>query len=84
MYELKFDERALVSIEKFPKEIKERVVKKLQKSKEEPHHYFEKLTGRPEFKLRVGEYRVIADINDKEIVILVLFADHRRRVYKKL
>lgn len=79
MYELKFDERALASIEKFPKEVKERVVKKLQKAKEDPHHYFEKLSSRGEYKLRIGEYRIIADINDKEIVILVLYADHRRR-----
>jgi len=83
MYELKFDEKALTSIEKFPKEIKERIVSKLLKSKENPYHYFEKLSGRQEYKLRVGEYRIIADINDKEIAILVLFADHRRRVYKK-
>jgi len=84
MYILKFDERALASIEKFPKEIKERISKKLQKSKENPYHYFEKLSGREEYKLRVGEYRIIADINDKYIIILILFADHRKRVYKRL
>ena len=84
MYKLKFDERALNSIEKFPSEIKERVVKKLLKTKDDPYHYFEKLSGRTEYKLRVGEYRVIADINDGEIMILVLFADHRKRVYKRL
>ena len=83
MYSLKFDEKALQSIEKFPKDIQKRIIKKLQEAKENPYHYFIKLTNREEFKLRIGEYRIIADINDTEIVILVLYADHRRRVYKK-
>ncbi len=84
MYELRFDERALNAIENFPNDIKERIVKKLKQSKINPHHYFMKLSGRQEYKLRVGDYRIIADINDKEIMILVLFADHRKRVYKRL
>lgn len=84
MYKLKFDEKALNSIANFPNNIKERIIKKLKKAKLNPFHYFEKLSGRSEYKLRVGDYRVIADIDNKEILILILFADHRKRVYKKL
>jgi len=54
MYELRFDERALNAIENFPNDIKERIVKKLKQSKINPHHYFMKLSGRQEYKLRVG------------------------------
>lgn len=83
MYSLQFDEKALQNIEKFPKEVQERIINKLQQAKENPYHYFVKLTNREEFKLRVGEYRIIADINDSKIVILVLFANHRKKVYKR-
>ncbi|MBU0457662.1 MAG: type II toxin-antitoxin system RelE/ParE family toxin [Nanoarchaeota archaeon] len=84
IYKLIFDEKAIEYLEKLPKLIKERIFKKLQSTKENPHNFFEKLESRPEFKLRVGDYRVIAEISDKEIQILVLYVGHRRNVYKKI
>lgn len=33
------------------------------------------------WRYRVGDYRLIANINDKEITILVLEIDHRRNIY---
>lgn len=83
MYLLLFDKKALLNLEKLPNDIKNRIVEKLKKSKNNPHHYFKKLTKRKEYSLRVGEYRVIADINDSKIQILILLVDHRRRIYKK-
>ena len=57
MFKLVFDDKAIEELEKLPKLIKERIFKKLQSTKESPHHFFEKLEGRPEYKLRVGDYR---------------------------
>lgn len=42
------------------------------------------MTGREEYKLRVGNYRIIAEIDEKAKRITVLFVDHRKNVYKKL
>ncbi|MBC8501268.1 MAG: type II toxin-antitoxin system RelE/ParE family toxin [DPANN group archaeon] len=61
-----------------------RIFKKLQETKKDPHHYFERLTRKFLYKLRVGKYRIIADIKDKEIVILILYIGHRRNIYKKI
>ncbi len=83
-YTLEFDEKAIEILEKLPRVIKERVFKKLQVAKEDPYHFFEKLTGRLDFKLRVGDYRVIADILDDKLQILVIYVGHRRNVYKKI
>ena len=69
IYNLVFDEKAIEQLDKFPKLIKERIFKKLQSTKDYPYRFFERLEGRPEYKLRVGDYRVIADISDKEIQI---------------
>ena len=33
------------------------------------------------FRFRVGDYRLICDIHDKEIAVLVLRVAHRREVY---
>lgn len=41
-----------------------------------------KLTGRPAWRIRVGTYRVIYEIQDKELVVLVVTIGHRREVYQ--
>lgn len=38
--------------------------------------------GSGEMRIRVGDYRVIYDINDGEVAILVLAIGHRREVYR--
>jgi len=83
-YTLLFDEKAIEILKKLSNPIKTRIFRKLQQTKDNPHHFFEKLEGRKEYKLRVGNYRVIADISDQEIQILVLYVGHRRNVYKKI
>jgi mRNA interferase RelE/StbE len=35
------------------------------------------------WKYRVGNYRVICDIQDENVTVLVLRVGHRRKVYKK-
>jgi len=82
MYKLVFDDKAIEQLEKFPKLVRKRVFNKLQSTKGNPRRFFERLEGRPEYKLRVGDYRVIADIIDEKIMILVLYVGHRKKIYK--
>lgn len=35
------------------------------------------------WRYRVGSYRLIADINEEEVIILILKVGHRRDIYKK-
>ena len=35
------------------------------------------------WKYRIGDYRIIADIQDKKVLILVVRVGHRREVYKR-
>ena len=35
-----------------------------------------------EWRYRVGDYRILADIRDKELLILVIEAGHRSKIYK--
>lgn len=39
--------------------------------------------GEGEYRLRVGSYRIIYDIKDHELVILVLHLGHRKDIYRK-
>jgi len=84
MYTVIYDEEGLQNLEKLEKKIRKRIFEKIASIKENPFHYFERLTGRGEYKLRVGDYRVIADIDEKTKKISILFIDHRKNIYKKL
>jgi len=84
MYSVIYDDIALQDLGKTEKKTRKRIFEKIHSTKENPFHYFEKLTSRDEFKLRVGDYRVIADIDEKTKRISILFIDHRKNVYKKL
>ena len=42
-----------------------------------------RLVGREEYKLRVGDYRVIANILNKEKKVVVRSLGHRKNIYKK-
>ena len=57
------------------------VYNKIISTKENPFHYFIRLEDRTEYKLRVGDYRVIADIDKAEIKILILQIGHRKNIY---
>ena len=41
-----------------------------------------KLTGREGWRIRVGDYRVIYEIDDKQQTLTILHIGHRRDVYK--
>lgn len=84
MYEITFDEKAIEFLNKLPQELKGRIFNKIISTKEMPLHFFERLEGRADYKFRVGNYRIIADISlgSKEIKIRVI--GHRKNIYKKL
>jgi len=45
-------------------------------------HGCQKLTAREGWRIRVGNYRVIYDIDDKNKTVTVLHVGHRRDVYR--
>lgn len=81
MREVNFDNEAIDFLEKLPKELRKRIFNKIISTKENPFHFFERLGGRKDYKLRVGDYRVIADINPD--MIQVTRIGHRKNIYKK-
>lgn len=41
-----------------------------------------KLTGRPGWRIRIGNYRVIYEIDDDRQVVTILDVGHRREIYR--
>lgn len=36
-----------------------------------------------QWRYRIGDYRIICEINDKEVIVLVLEVGHRKEIYNK-
>ena len=84
MYEIIFDEEAIHFLQKLEKPLRERIFKKILQTKENPFHFFEHLKERSDYKLRVGDYRAIADIDQSTKKIRITFIGHRKNVYDKI
>ncbi len=84
MYELIFDTKAIEYLKKLPKEIRKRIFNKLLKTKENPLRFFERLVERKDHKLRIGDYRIIADIDNKIKRIQITLIGNRKNIYDKV
>ncbi|MBI4015552.1 MAG: type II toxin-antitoxin system RelE/ParE family toxin [Candidatus Aenigmarchaeota archaeon] len=83
MYEIAIDKEAMKFLERLPRPVRERIFKKITAAKLNPMHFFENLEGTKERKLRIGDYRVIANVNDATKRIEILYIGHRKNVYKR-
>ena len=82
-FNLIFEKRALVNLNNLDKDIKKRIWDKLQLCKENPFRFLKHLEDMPGFKLRVGDYRVIVDIDKSKLLVLVIKIGHRKNIYEK-
>lgn len=69
---------------KLEKKDRKRIEEKLENAQSNPGLYFQRLAGVKLFKLRVGDHRIIAQINNVEKKIILVNVDHRKKVYQNL
>ena len=81
MYEIIFSDKAGKQFSKLEKSLQERIISSLERIRIRPEAYVTKLVGDPAYKLRVGDYRVILDIDQGKLIILVLKIGHRKNIY---
>ena len=83
LYEIVFSQKAKKQLFKLERLIQERIISALERIKIRPESYITKLVGDPGYKLRVGDYRVIIDIDKGNLLVLVIKIGHRRNIYEK-
>jgi mRNA interferase RelE/StbE len=86
MYTVIFSERALGDLGKLDKSVRTVIYKWLQKhlvGTTDPRQSGKALTGDLAgfWRYRVGKYRLIAEIRDKEIIIEIVSVGHRSNIY---
>lgn len=84
MYEVVISEKALKQLKKLEKDIQERIIHALERIRIRPEAYVIKLVGDQAYKLRVGDYRVLLDVDKNKLLILVIKVGHRKNIYKGL
>lgn len=50
--------------------------------RENPRSQGRALVGKPFWRYRVGDLRILVAIEDDELIVLVVAAEHRREVYR--
>ena len=82
-YKAEWHPRASKNLEKLPKELIERVLKKIDAVKEDPFRFLEHFEGEKAYKLRVGGYRALIDVDFDNKILYIQVFDKRGRVYNR-
>jgi len=83
-YQIFFTDKAKKQLEKIEKVDQERIIKSIERIRIRPEAHITKLVGDPGYKLRVGDYRIILEIEKENLIILVLMIGHRKNIYGKM
>ena len=88
-WQIEFDPSAVKELAKLDKPVARRIVQFLREriaALTDPRSLGEALRGDELgsfWKYRLGDYRVVAEIIDRRVVIIVVRVGHRREVYRK-
>ncbi|MGB3203471.1 MAG: type II toxin-antitoxin system RelE/ParE family toxin [Crinalium sp.] len=80
-YEIEFKPKAIKDLEALSENTRERIISKIQGMQEELQGDVKRLTNfTPEYRLRVGDYRVLFEIEEETIIIYRV--KHRSKAYQ--
>lgn len=86
-YSVRYDEKALKQLKKMDRSVQKLITSWIEKNlidTENPRLHGKGLSGDKSgyWRYRVGDYRILADIRDDEIIIIIVEIGHRREIYK--
>lgn len=87
-YSVEYTPQALKELKKLDKQTRALIIGWIERNLvgcENPRQHGKGLTANRsgQWRYRIGDYRVIAEIQDNKVVILVLSVGHRGEIYKK-
>ncbi len=80
-FEIIWSDSAAGQLKKLDRTIARRIFDKVGELRETPHRFVRKVANSPYYRLRVGDYRVILDIRETVLRILVLKVGRRKSIY---
>jgi len=77
-----WSDKSKKQLKKLDRKTAGRIIDGVEDIKVDPFMAVSRLAGSRFYRLRVGDYRVILDLRQDMIIIFVVEADSRKRVYK--
>jgi mRNA interferase RelE/StbE len=82
-YELKFKKSVARDLRPFPKQDVKRIMQRIRSLADDPRRAgCEKLSGQERYRVRQGAYRIVYEIEDARLTVLVVKVGHRREAYR--
>ena len=83
-YRVLFARAARKELESLPEKVQQRVLQAAESLAEEPRpRGCKKLKGHENtYRVRVGDYRVVYEIHEKEVIVLIVRVRHRKDAYE--
>jgi mRNA interferase RelE/StbE len=85
MYTIEYQPQAIKALLKMPRTTARLIKGKIESLAESPHapnNNVRKLTGEEGYRLRVGDWRVIYELQDERLVVIVVKIKPRGEAYK--
>ena len=82
-WQVVWSEKSVKQLEKIDKKDAQKIYDSVLECVEEPFRIVIRLTNSPFYRMRVGKYRVILDLQQNKMIIFVVESDHRGQIYKK-
>jgi mRNA interferase RelE/StbE len=81
-WQVVWSEKSVKQLEKINKKDTRRIYDCVLDCANDPFRTTVRLTGSSFFRLRVGNYRVILDLQQNRLIVFVIEVDLRKRIYK--
>jgi mRNA interferase RelE/StbE len=82
-YQVILPKSAQKELDRLPDQIEERILEALAGLETQPRPVgCKKLRGESAWRIRVGDYRIVYEIHDKVLQVIVVAIGHRREVYR--
>ena len=82
-WQVVWSEKSVKQLEKIDKKDAQKIYDSVLECVDEPFRVVIRLTNSPFYRMRVGKYRVILDLQQNKMIIFVVESDHRSQIYKK-
>lgn len=83
IWQVIWSEKSIKQLEKIDKKNAQKIYHSVLDCIEDPFRMVLRLTNSSFYRLRVGDYRVILDLQQGKMIIFVVVVDQRKKVYKK-
>jgi mRNA interferase RelE/StbE len=83
-YVIKIKPTAQKAIKKLPLSLQQRIIEKLKALEHHPRQGAKKLQSfENRYRIRVGDFRIIYEIYDNRLLVIVLEVGHRSHIYRR-